>query len=769
MNANGSFCKIESQNFEKYVNCNNVCFRKGYDSPMLWVGLYIAGASLVCMIAFLFDLFNGFRTKKLWFPCKFFALNAAISSLLAIATKIPSDLTTPMTSLIEQFMKVFGTTLMSISLANFMPSLASMSDSELSSNLMALALLIVPLISNICIQFKTGVIEKYLIPLHVVILSCIFLQFSLLISTAIASPTMKIQLDSAYKKKATSTAKDSESISNDKELIMKHWVMSQTSNPQFGIARSVICTTSGAICLLILLLLALNILPIVIDPENSDLYHVFDFKEIIHPKSNYKWSVFFIVAAQTAAILFGSISPICRWLTVVWFKFAGWPKSSFRDLWTVEEYWTERLREMKHSRSRLNCRLLKLKKWNGRALFLNICITFQIFTIISCKFLSFISLVIFLPFLYFYKLVILLIISMKKKNTANTKKERSSEWEIKLEKEPEFPKHTIEKFVSIADGYIKKGKKKTNSMKLIKLLNKANGIEKFNLNLIESLTRITIDGIPNNRNGSWTMMVVTLSTIAVACSRECDGEFVLMVSNILPYVIYVDETVGVGSKVDNIRTDLVDVAMVVWFDVHFFRKWLKDDTKLPIVQTTTTTENNSLKEKLTILRDSSTNYIKNTTTTTTKTGDDKLRVTAAKWMNKTVEIVLEHVMIDDLSDKIAGMVADILAACLVNLSKAITIKISDTPIEKREEVVKQAACIFGETEKVREFAEKRLSSIISAAQDHKAYAEASWWKVVIKDYTKTAGSKASHVSSYDHKIEVNVDDASTFNINLTGK
>ncbi|XP_047324997.1 uncharacterized protein LOC124928797 [Impatiens glandulifera] len=535
---------------------------------------------------------------------------------------------------------------------------------------------------------------------------------------------MKIKLDSAYKKKATSTAaRDYGSISNDKELIMKHWIMTQTSNPQFAIARSAICTTSGAICLVILLLMTGYLLSF-FTGLFSDLRLI-----LLESKSSYKWSVNFILYAQITAIFFGSISPICRWFMVVWYKFTGRSKSSFRDLWTVEEYWTERLQELKHSRSRLNCRLL-------RALFLNICIKFQIFTVISCKFLSFISLVFFLPLFYFKKFIQFLISSMKrKKTTADTKKEWNPDWEIKLEKEPEFPKDTIEQIVSIADDYIKKGKKKTDSMELIKLLNKANGIEKFNLTLIESLTGITIDGIPNNRNGSWTMMVVTLSTIAVACSRECDDEFILMVSNILPYVIYVDEIVGVGSKVDNI-IHLVDAAMAA----------------------TTTTENNSLKANLTVLRESSTSYIKNVTT-----GGDKLRVTAVEWMHETVLQFLkseEHVMIDDLSDKIAGMVADILAACLVNLSKAITIKISDThtPIEKREEVVKQAACIFGETEKVREFAEKRLSSIISAAQDHKEYAEASWWKVVIKD-TNTAGSKVSHVSTYDHKIQVDVDAA----------
>ncbi|XP_047306434.1 uncharacterized protein LOC124909846 [Impatiens glandulifera] len=538
--------------------------------------------------------------------------------------------------------------------------------------------------------------------------------------------------------------------------------MTQTSNPQFAIARSVICSTSGAICLVILFILVAYVLRY--DSQFSFFSSVkFIVADLLSEpiESNYKWSVKFIVAAQMTAILFGSISPICRWFTVTWFKFTGGPKSSFRDLWTVEEYWTERLRELKESQSRLNCRLLKLQKWNWRALFLDICIMFQIFTVISCKFLSFISLAYFLPFQIILVLIKLqeLCFWIKKKETVDTRKKWDPEWELNLEKETEFPKHTIKKIVSAANGYIKKGKKKADSMKLIKLLNKADGfdgIEKFNPILIQRLTGIAIGGVPNNRNGSWTMMVVTLSTIAVACPNttwDCD-EFVLMVSNVLPYVIYVDEIVGVGSKVENI-IDLVDAAMVVWFDVRFSRRWLKN-TNLPIQ----TTENNSLKEKLTILQESSTKYVKNATT-----GIDKLRITAAEWMNETVEIVLQFSErgheVDDLSEKISGMVADILAACLVNLSKAITIKISDTPIEKREDVVKEAASIFGETEQVRQFAEKRLSS---AAKDHKDYVEASWWKVVInkpliEDTIKDL--KASHVSTYEHKINIHdhTDDA----------
>ncbi|KAL0318479.1 UNVERIFIED_CONTAM: hypothetical protein Sangu_2004100 [Sesamum angustifolium] len=47
------------------------------DEAMPWIGLYIAAASAVCTLAMAADAFNGFTSKKLWFPCKYFSMNAA--------------------------------------------------------------------------------------------------------------------------------------------------------------------------------------------------------------------------------------------------------------------------------------------------------------------------------------------------------------------------------------------------------------------------------------------------------------------------------------------------------------------------------------------------------------------------------------------------------------------------------------------------------------------------------------------------------------------
>ncbi|XP_047312707.1 uncharacterized protein LOC124916012 [Impatiens glandulifera] len=258
-------------------------------APLVWIGLYVAGASLVCMLLMGADFINGLRTKKYWFPCKFFTLNAAISAVLAISLKMPVDLTTLMPSGRDQLMKLCGTTLMSVSMANFMPSLADMSVAELFANLISLAVFIVPLVSNICIQIGTGVISKTIVVEHVIIIVCIILQFAFLIFTALVSTTVKKCFKSNYKGvfdhfQGERTIKI--------QYIRSLWI---TSNTQFVIARYVTSIASGAICLVSVVVLAEVALQLYVPLSKK---HAF-----FHPNSDYEWSSKFIVVAQLAAIL----------------------------------------------------------------------------------------------------------------------------------------------------------------------------------------------------------------------------------------------------------------------------------------------------------------------------------------------------------------------------------------------------------------------------------------------------------------------------------
>ncbi|XP_058104528.1 uncharacterized protein LOC131248308 [Magnolia sinica] len=173
---------------------------ENFSEPLPWIGLYIAVASLLCLLAMAIDAFHGFRRRKLWFPCKFFSLNAASLTLLAIATKLPVDLSTSMPRGEEQITKLSGTILICTAMGNFMPSLGTMEDSGLFSNVLALVILVITMVVNIGIQMGTGAIYAFL-PEHIIIMFFMIVLLAILVSSALTIPTTKQLLEHQYKKK----------------------------------------------------------------------------------------------------------------------------------------------------------------------------------------------------------------------------------------------------------------------------------------------------------------------------------------------------------------------------------------------------------------------------------------------------------------------------------------------------------------------------------------------------------------------------------------
>ncbi|GKB88323.1 hypothetical protein Tco_0960595 [Tanacetum coccineum] len=112
-----------------------------YSKPMPWIGMYIAVASLFCILAMVADLLHGLKNRKLWFPCKFFTLNAASLTVIAVAMKLPVDLSNPMLGYADQIAKFGSMGFMCTMMANLLPSLATMNSSELLTNIIALDIL----------------------------------------------------------------------------------------------------------------------------------------------------------------------------------------------------------------------------------------------------------------------------------------------------------------------------------------------------------------------------------------------------------------------------------------------------------------------------------------------------------------------------------------------------------------------------------------------------------------------------------------------------
>ncbi|KAK4365206.1 hypothetical protein RND71_016564 [Anisodus tanguticus] len=105
------------------------------------IGVYVAVASLLYTLAMAADAFQAFCLKRLWFPCKFFALNATSFTVLAVAMKLPVDISEPMPSDSDQLSKLASTVFMCVVICNFMPSIGTMSNKEILSNIVALNIL----------------------------------------------------------------------------------------------------------------------------------------------------------------------------------------------------------------------------------------------------------------------------------------------------------------------------------------------------------------------------------------------------------------------------------------------------------------------------------------------------------------------------------------------------------------------------------------------------------------------------------------------------
>ncbi|KAJ9559321.1 hypothetical protein OSB04_013935 [Centaurea solstitialis] len=216
-----------------------LAFKMTWHSPkeaMPWVGLYVAIASFICTLAMAADVFQGFRQRKLWFPCSFFTLNATSITLIAIAMKLPVDLSDDPEN--DWIMKSISMVFFFTMLANFLPSLASMDDRELFANMIALGILIITIIVNMCYQLAA---MNYLLTYSLVEVSVMGFFPIWLFWVALTVPTSRRVLDHQYKE-LHKLALNCEKIKfSSKELIhhvKRYWMMAETGNPQFVLASS---------------------------------------------------------------------------------------------------------------------------------------------------------------------------------------------------------------------------------------------------------------------------------------------------------------------------------------------------------------------------------------------------------------------------------------------------------------------------------------------------------------------------------------------------
>ncbi|OVA05140.1 hypothetical protein BVC80_8895g6 [Macleaya cordata] len=302
-----------------------------YASPVPVIGLYTAAATLVCFLFMFYDVLVGFRRKKPWLPCRFFALNSFTLSLLSIATKLPVDITSSMPRAQDQLSKLTSTTLVCICIGFFMPSLGVIGNTECFSNMAALTVLVVTIVVDVCVQMVTGVIFIFKVE-HVIVLVCMLVLLAVLWSSTLdinCGKGLVIDHNRRIFEKGLTGKQGSKTMI---KRLKWCYVYSFSSNPQFVLCQISHCVTIGMVCTISFLVLSEAMLRTLVQKD-------FKFSTITEGGDcDYGWSVWVVVVTQILTILLGILAVGFRWLTLVTHmnlgRFQHWNK-----MFKIPSYW----------------------------------------------------------------------------------------------------------------------------------------------------------------------------------------------------------------------------------------------------------------------------------------------------------------------------------------------------------------------------------------------------------------------------------------------
>ncbi|KAK9160102.1 hypothetical protein Syun_006443 [Stephania yunnanensis] len=267
-----------------------------YSAPVPVIGLYIAGATLVCLSLIVGDLVNAFRSRLFWVPCRFFSMNSFTLTVVGVVTKIPVDLTTPMPDGQDQLAKIYGTSLLFIFMVLFIPSVGKMTASERIPNLASLTLIVITVIVNICMQIGTGLIFKFVVE-HVVIMVLMLLTLCIMWSSNTDVDTwLHANIDGTKDVVKYCQSIDGPGLDQD----MKLFLLGKLNVPELLSCKFAHYPTMGILCATCF----------IVSSEAT-------FRAALHQKTtsffgqsvtDYKWSMWVLVGTQIVTTLVGSVS-----------------------------------------------------------------------------------------------------------------------------------------------------------------------------------------------------------------------------------------------------------------------------------------------------------------------------------------------------------------------------------------------------------------------------------------------------------------------------
>ncbi|KAI5655694.1 hypothetical protein M9H77_32881 [Catharanthus roseus] len=701
-------------------------------APIPWIGLYIATASAICFLAMAADAFFGFRRNKLWFPCRFFTLNAASSTILAVAAKITGDLNTRLWGKQDMIAKLSSIVLVVTALGNFTTSLGLMYNNEMLANVAALGIFIITVIVNVSLHLCTDPLDSRIGGEYLLGMLFLFVLFMAIVSASLALPTTKLHIEAKYYEKEELALNEDEeagetgklSTKNLKLLVKRYWVMAATGNPQFVTARSAVCAMSGSICLLGALTLM-----------KAEVRMNFYEWEKTQFKSDYKWSTIYILVIQCLAIAVGTIASTMRWFSAVRFKFSDMGSKNFKDEFKVETYWTQRLEEWKGSSLPFQIQSIKHRKLvqNTKHLILSFCIYFQVSFVVASQLLLRFHVLCLSPFLLFHKCIGR---RFNQKNESRGLELDLNRFVLLLEGESGIPEKALRNIFTEGDRLILKGKK-TQPKALLELLQSAcsfNSLADFDNDQIPSL-------YSQEPPSCWTLPIVTITSIALSLpniNNEIADHLVKSVSQGLHYANLTQKYQDCSGNALHIQ----NASDILWVGVELYRNWV--DLKLGNIDGSTSKE--VIKELANLAERMVMEFKMNSNGQMENPIHWPVKIIAANSMYRISKTILrncedgnEMITDEQLFQKLSVTIADIFACCFTNIPRVITLKCQCSAIEDRERSVGGAAILLGETENILELVEQLQSSGIVPDQA----ASIDEWRVWVQQRNSMASVSAS--------------------------
>ncbi|CAA6656130.1 unnamed protein product [Spirodela intermedia] len=221
----------------------------------------------------------------------------------------------------DQLTKLSGTVLVCTAMGNAMPSLGVKNCAF--SDTFALVILVITVIANMVTEMSTGVIYVFWSE-HIIVMSIMLVLLAITISSALFVSTTKHCLGKKYDFIRGEIGDDPEiSVECLERCVEKYSLMAYASNSQHVLGRSATCAASGAFCFLAALVFV---------------------RAVTISLLGESWTTSVVLLSQALSIFIGTAAPVSRYLVS-----SRNQQMVGRSVVTVEEYWVGRLKAWRDS------------------------------------------------------------------------------------------------------------------------------------------------------------------------------------------------------------------------------------------------------------------------------------------------------------------------------------------------------------------------------------------------------------------------------------